>query len=624
MCGIAGVWHTDRDKHVDRTALRRMSSVLRHRGPDDDGLFTGGSIGLAHQRLSIIDLSSAGRQPMSTPDGWYTLVYNGEIYNYQQLSERYCRDINLRSSSDTEVLLQVLAKKGAAALSELRGMFALALWDARGKRLLLATGPFGKKPLYYRWQNGTFLFASEVKALLEYPGVEAKLDREAVAKYFLYEYVPAPATGYKDIKRLPMGSLAEITTSGCNVRQWWQPSFTPKDSCQSERQALSSFDEKMGAAVRRRMVADVPVGVLLSGGIDSTAIAWYMRRQQPRELHSFSVSFREKEFNEGGFARRAAEAVGTRHHGLRFDMDQFHKSLDKIASLMDVPFGDASLLPTYAVSQLARRQVKVVLDGDGGDELLGGYGTFQAARAARFIPGLPRGFWRAAYKAAWRLPTNYGYFSFDFKLKSFLKGLGYGLPYRNQIWLGSFSDVELRDLLTDDWRQELNGLFVDIDRLAARNSRLNTTDAVSQLTLLHYLHNDIVVKLDRATMFTGLEARTPFLDVDLAEFVMRLPEKFKRNKYLLKKVMRGRIPDSIIDRGKRGFALPLGYWLKGPLHEWARELLNEQKLRSDGVLRPAAVSRLLQEHRGGRADHRKKLWTLLAWQMWHDRWIHNY
>ncbi|MFH1354149.1 MAG: asparagine synthase (glutamine-hydrolyzing) [bacterium] len=621
MCGIVGVWNRGSGEPVDKGVLLRMAGSLRHRGPDDAGHMIDGALGLAHRRLAIIDLTAAGRQPMTTPDGRYTIVFNGEIYNYGELAKKYCADVNLRSTSDTEILLHVLAKKGRKALPELRGMFALALWDVVERRLLIATDPFGKKPLYWMDHGDTFLFASEIKALLEHPQVSRDMDRLAMARYFLYEYVPAPATGYREIRQVPMGHYVEITAPGIDVRQWWKPTFMPKREGKSEREVISRFDEKMRLAVRRRMIADVPVGVLLSGGIDSTSIAWYMKQEAGRKIHSFSVSFVEQSFNEGGFAEQAAKTVGTEHHDLRFGLDEFKFAWDKVTEKMDIPFGDASILPTYAVSELAREHITVALDGDGSDELLGGYGTFRAAQLSQKLPRLSKSVWQALYEISKKLPTSYGYFSLDFKAKSFLKGMGYDLPHQNQVWLGSFSDVELRELLTDEWQEYLRSLFADVNQLLPELERLDVADVVSLMTIYHYLHNDILTKLDRATMFVSLEARTPFLDVDLAEYVMRLPAKYKKKKYILKQAMRGRIPDAIIDREKQGFALPLGQWLKGPLFEWAREILAEDKLRTAGVMRPETVRRLLKEHRRGNADHRKKIWTLIAWQAWYDRWM---
>lgn len=621
MCGIAGIWHRGGKKPVDKAVLLRMASVLQHRGPDDSGYMIEHNIGLAHRRLAVIDLSAAGHQPMTTPDGRFTLVFNGEIYNYRELAKKYCQGVELKSDCDTEVLLHMLAREGAGALPELRGMFALALWDAREQRLLLARDPFGKKPLYWAVRGDTFLFASEVKSLLLSPWVSREMDAGAAVKYFLYEYVPAPSTGFKDVWQVPMGHCAEVTADSLNVRQWWKPTYQPKHVGISEKQARGMFDTKLAKAVERRMVSDVPVGVLLSGGLDSTCISWYMRQISSAPLHSFSVSFDEASFDESRYARLAARAVGTVHHDVRFTVERFHEALEQVMPVMDIPLGDASLLPTYVVSQLAKSEITVALDGDGSDELLGGYGTFRAAEMAERLPNMAPSVWRRLYAAARLWPTSYRDFSFDFKVKSFLEGMVHDKARRNQVWLGSFAGAELKQLLTDEYREYVPAAFEDVDTMAGRVAGMEVQDAISCLTVHHYLQNDILVKLDRAAMFVSLEARTPFLDVDVAEWLMRLPTEFKRNKRLLKELMRGRIPDEIIDRPKKGFGVPLGFWLKGPLYEWASGVLAEDKLRAGGVVRPEVVLRLLAEHRRGRADHRKKLWTLLAWQMWYDRWV---
>jgi asparagine synthase (glutamine-hydrolysing) len=621
MCGIAGIWHRSERHPVERDVLSRMAEVVRHRGPDDAGYYYDRGFGLAHRRLSILDLSAAGRQPMTTADGRFTISFNGEIYNYRELARQYCSDIKLRSSSDTEVLLYLLAQKWDKGLKELRGMFALALWDRAEQRLLLARDPFGKKPLYYAQRGDTFLFASEVKSLLATPWVERELDRAALAKYFLYEYVPSPATGYRGIQQLPMGHAVIVAPDSLSIQRWWTPRYHPTHSFRSEQEACSALDEKLARAVRRRMISDVPVGVLLSGGLDSTTITWYMRQATAGSLHSFSASFDEASFDESRYAQLAAEALGTTHHRLQFGVPEFRESIAALIQLMDVPFGDASLLPTLAVCRLARSFITVALDGDGSDELLGGYGTFQAAEVADWLPPLPASVTALLRRAAGWLPTNYDNFSLDFKIKSFVEGLSYPRARRNQIWLGSFTERGVGELLQPEWRLDPDDLFDDVSALEEASERLGSFDSISWLKIHHYLQNDILVKLDRASMFVSLEARTPFLDVELAEFIMRLPSRLKREKYLLKRLMRGRIPAAIIDRPKRGFGVPVGHWLRGPLRAWAREVLHPDKLRSEGIFNPLVVERLFAEHTDGKADHRKKLWTLIAWQLWHDHWV---
>lgn len=618
MCGIVGIWHRQQGASVERKLLVQMTDALKHRGPDDSDYFVSGEIGLGHRRLSILDLSPAGRQPMMTPDERYVLVFNGEIYNYRELQEQYLAGRTFHSTSDTEVLLYLLVERGLSILPELRGMFALALWDTRDQELLLVRDPLGKKPLYIVETPELFLFASEPKALLTHPAVARTADQTTVAPYLLFEYTPAPATGWQTVRQVPAGSWMRVSRTQHTSATFWQPRFMPK-SVMPERAALRRLDELLHQAVSRRLVADVPVGLFLSGGLDSTTIGWYLRQCTRAPLHSFSVGFAERSFDESSFATHAASALELTHHATRFTRETFRALLPEVISMLDIPLADASLLPTYAVSHEARRLVTVVLDGDGSDELFGGYGTFQAAAVAERLPRLPRAVIDILTAASQLLPTQYGYFSWDFKLKSFLRGVGYPLAVRNQIWLGSFSDRELADLLVSTER--LPQLFNDILSLTPALRGLPVFDQVSLLTLTHYLQNDILVKLDRASMAASIEARTPFLDVDVVDFALQLPVALKRDKYLLKQLMRGRIPDRIIDRPKQGFGIPLGYWLRGPLADWAAMILNSEKLREDGFWRPAYVERLLTQHRQGRADHRKKLWTLLIWQLWYDHHV---
>lgn len=616
MCGIVGI--LPRTSPVSKEQLGAdlltMREAIAYRGPDDRGEFVSDEVGLGHRRLSILDLSHAGHQPMQTPDGTYALVFNGEIYNYKQLREKYLDDVTLTSTSDTEVLLYLLQRRGLDILPELRGMFAFAFWDGNKKELLLGRDPFGKKPLYYIWQDDRFAFASEPKALL--PVVVKKIDTDEQARYVLHEYVPSPATGWAGITQLSMGQAAVVTKKAMETTTWWKPLFTPKKH-RSFSEQVKRFDELLGQAVERRMIADVPVGLFLSGGLDSTTILWYMRQAGAKDLHSCSVSFAQKSFDETKHIRLAAEHLRSEHHEMVFDVQTFHRVLPELVERMDIPFADASLLPTYAVSSLARNYMKVVLSGDGADELLGGYGIFPAAQAASMVDWLPSQVWSWLGDMASLLPVSHEYFSLDFKVKSFLKGMPYAQPRRNQIWLGSFTPPEMKRILV----AEANDVFAAVDELADEVKGLSLFDAVSLQFIRQYLQDDILVKLDRATMFHSLEARTPFLDVDLAEFLFTLPAEYKQDKRILKEVMRGRIPDEIIDRPKKGFGIPLGQWFCGPLKGWLQETLSEERVERAGLWQWPYVEQLVKEHVERRADHRKKLWTLAMYLLWYERWV---
>lgn len=620
MCGIAGLVNIRGSLTNSQPTIALLGKALRHRGPDDYGEIVTESFAAAHCRLSVIDTSYAGHQPMVSSDSKSVLVFNGEIYNYRELSHKYLAKQKLISNSDSEVLLCLLDQMGEKVLPLLRGMFAFAFWQADNKELLLARDPFGKKPLYYTQAAGGMMFSSEVKSLLANPNVKRDLDEPAIAKYFLHEYVPAPATGYKHIQCVPMGSYLKLSSSGSVIKRWWQPTFKPKSQI-PHQQALRQLDTLLAQAVSRRMIADVPVGVFLSGGLDSSTIAWYMQRESRKKVHSFSASFDNPSFNELPYATAAALHLGTTHKNIEFPLAKFLPTIQELTEQMDIPLADASLLPTYEVSKLAKKDVTVVLDGDGSDELFGGYGTFTAAQWAQRVSFIPKSVLAVADKVSRHLPVSHNYFSLDFKIKSFLRGLPYSSAIRNQVWLGSFDDEQLQLLLTPHWKQQIVHIFDDVKRMGPRLMGLDDFDFLSLLTLEHYLHNDILVKLDRATMAVALEARTPFLDIDLAEFIMKLPRQLKENKKLLKELMRGRLPDTIIDRPKQGFGIPLSAWLHGPLYKWAQAILNKDKVKQDGIFNHRYIEQLLAEHRLKKADHRKPLWTLLTFQLWYDRWI---
>lgn len=624
MCGIAGVLHRTASGSADRDIIRRMRDVIAYRGPDSAGEYVEGPIGLSIRRLAIIDLTG-GTQPITSADGRYTIAFNGEIYNYHQLRKPLESLFPFRTQSDTEVLLYHLIAHGPDGLNDLNGMFAFALWDKKKEELFLARDRFGKKPLYYAELPHVFLFGSEPKSLLAFPDFPRALDDEAITKYFLYEYVPTPQTPYMAMKKLSPGHLLRVSKSETRMHRWW--ALTPPASEYAPRFGAESlaaqFDAHLHAAVQDRMVADVPVGVLLSGGIDSTTIAWYMR-QHTKQLHSFSVSFHEGTFDESSYATMAADALGTTHHAIPFSLENFHTTLKRFREDADEPLGDASFLSTLLVSQEAKKNVTVVLDGDGADELLLGYDTFPAYQASLLLERLPGLFQHAASMFADSLPTRYTNFSLDFKLKSFLRGMPFSGAVRNQVWLGSFHDKELSALLTPRFREHLPTLYQPVTNLEQEFQHLLPLEQLSAVYVCTYLSDDILLKIDRATMFASLEARTPYLDPRLVSFVLQLPlrERYHawKGKRILKDVMKGRIPEPILQRPKKGFGIPIGQWLRGPLKSLLQETLAAEKIAASGILKPAEVQRLVDEHLAGKADHRKKLWTLMAFQWWLERW----
>lgn len=624
MCGITGILQRTAHDVVDRNTLERMRDTLAYRGPDAAGVYLDGRVGLGIRRLAIIDLPG-GTQPLVSHDGRYALVFNGEIYNFRELRGPLESRFPFRTHSDTEVLLYHLIAHGTAGLKDLNGMFAFALWDRERSELTLARDRFGKKPLYYADLPGVFLFGSEPKSLLAHHAVSKTLDDEALTSYFLYEYIPAPRTPYAAMKKLPPGCLLRVTQRETELRRWWtltppDPRFAPHPKPHVRRGQL---DAHLHAAIADRMVADVPVGVLLSGGIDSATIAWYMR-QHTEHLHSFSVSFEEKTFDESAYATLAAGALGTMHHVVPFSLDAFRATLARLRQDLDEPLGDASFLPTLAVSLQAKNTVTVVLDGDGADELFLGYDTFPAYEVSLWYARLPRLLRKAVEGSIGALPTRYTNFSLDFKLKMFLRGMPFPSIVRNQVWLGSFHDRELATLLTPRFRQHLATLYQPLAAIEQEFRDLSPLEQLSAAYLSTYLPEDILLKIDRATMYASLEARTPYLDPRLVSFVLQLPlrERYRawQGKRLLKEVMRDRLPAPILERPKKGFGIPIGQWLRGPLRPLLKETLSSENVAASGVLDPREVQRLVDEHLSGKADHRKKLWTLMAFQWWLERW----
>ena len=623
MCGIAGIYHRTLEKSVDLPVLSRMRDVIAYRGPDSAGAFVSGPIGLGIRRLAIIDITG-GTQPMQSPDGRYTIVFNGEIYNYRELRARYRERYAFRTQSDTEVFLAHVIHAGPEGLRDLNGMFACAIWDREREELFLARDRFGKKPLYYADLGELFLFGSEPKSLLEHSSLSRDLDPVAITQYFLHEYMPSPRTPFARMRKLPPGHWLRVTRATLTLRRWWQlpPAPVPPSRAHPE-QRVRHFDDVFRSAVTARMVADVPVGVLLSGGIDSTTIAWYMR-QQTKELHSFSASFQEATFDESRYALLAAQKIGTHHHDVPFTLDRFHETLALVKERLDEPLADASLLPTLAVSQEAKKWVTVVLDGDGADELFLSYNTFPAYQLSLLAERLPRFLRTALTRSVVSLPTRHTNFSTDFMLKSFVRGLPFRGAVRNQVWLGSFHDQELRRLLHPAWQDAVAKIYDPVTALEETFSARSPLERLSLIYLSQYLSEDILVKIDRATMYASVEGRTPFLDPALVAFVLGLPlhERYRmfRGKQLLARMMRGRIPKAIINRPKKGFGIPLGAWLRGPLRPLLVETLAPDRTAATGILEPSPVRRLVSEHLDGQADHRKKLWTLMVFLWWWERW----
>ena len=623
MCGIVGFVNATGDP-ADPALLARMTATLRHRGPDGDGFYVAGPAALGHRRLSIVDVA-AGVQPMPNEDRSAWVTYNGELYNELGLRDRLlgCGH-EYRTHCDTESIIHAYEEDGLAFVRALNGMFALGIWDEPRRRLVLARDRMGQKPLYYATTDrGGLVFASEVKALLAHPDVGRTLDPAGLARYLFYEYLPGSYSIWQGVRKLLPGHTLVWEDGRATVARYWEPP-APDEHPEPFDAAAGDFWDRFVAAVGRHCRADVPLGVFLSGGVDSSAVAAAVREWDPgRVVRTYSIGFDDPSFDESAHAAAVAAHLGTTHRARIFAADDLFAVLPAVVAFLDEPFGDASVLPTHLLSRFAREEVTVALGGDGADELMAGYPTFAATRASELYGRLPGAARRLIAAGVGHLPVDHRNISFDFKAKQFLRGAGESGPLAHQRWLGSFAGSEIARLLVDP-----PAIDVEAEHLArtcqpeARIDRLRASLRQYQET---YLPDDILFKVDRASMGCSLEVRAPFLDAELVDFVARLPADYQlrggEGKRLLKRAATGHLPRSILRRSKKGFGIPVARWLRGPLTPLMGSLLEPGRLARQGLFRPDEVGRLVAEHRDGVRDHRKPLWTLIMFQLWHDEWL---
>lgn len=621
MCGIAGYIGNG-----DKNTLERMTRSLSHRGPDDEGFFIQERVGLGHRRLSIIDTSQGGRQPMNSHDHSAVIVFNGEIYNYRELKEEIQKKhpYQFQSSSDTEVILRLYELYGVACFEKLNGMFALAIYDCKKNLLVLARDRLGKKPLYYTVINDTLLFGSELKALREHPLFKADMDSASFRKYLLYEYVPTPHTIFKNVFKLNPGTYAIWSNKQLTHYTFWKPSFTHEAISQEE--ALMALDRHLERSVRQRLIADVPLGIFLSGGIDSSTIAYYAQKASLKPIQTFSIGFGESSYDESSYAREVASFLGTEHHEQIFSPQDALRCIEPIAQLLDEPLADASILPTYLLSQFTRQHVTVALGGDGSDELFAGYPTIPIEKITDIYTQLPRALRMPMENFIARLlPKKDTYLSLQFAFSQFQKGLNVANNYRYQHWMGSFTDADQTMLLTPQILSETNNadLYTPIDTYQREASGGTRLDRLLYSYLRTYLMDGVLVKVDRASMYNSLEVRAPFLDYELVQFAMHLPSRFKlrgrTTKYILKELMKKKLPPDAVFRKKQGFAVPLNKWLRHELTPLVDELLSEPGIEKQGFFKYDYVRNLIAEHRSLERDNRKQIWTLLMFQMWYNK-----
>jgi asparagine synthase (glutamine-hydrolysing) len=613
VCGICGIVSSNGPADPDRLAA--MSAKLVHRGPDSDGIFAEGQAALAARRLAIIDLET-GDQPIANEDSTIHVVQNGELYNYRELRAELERaGHRFRTHGDTEVLVHLYEQEGLGFARRLRGMFAVALWDAPRRRLVLARDRYGIKPLYYRAEPGGSLdFASELRAL-----PRGEIDLDALEAFLAFNSIPAPLTIFRDARKLPPGHLLVWEAGETRVERFARPAPAALDDLRDDDEAelIEELRARLRDSVRAHLVSDVPVGVLLSGGIDSSALTALAAQESPEPVRTFSIGFEERSFDELGDARLVAERYGTQHRELVLRPDAA-LLLPALAEAFDEPFADSSALPTYLVSQLAAQDVKVALSGEGGDELFGGYYTYVADQLALRASGAAR----LARPLVERLPTSTARASFDYKAKRFVRGAHLPPLERHHAW---------KEIFSPEARAELTGRRDGFDPVDLYRTRFAETEGAELLARLQdvdlgiYLVDDLLVKTDRASMAHSLEARVPFLDPAVTNFAAALPAKHRvhglRKKVLLRKAVAPLVPSEIVRGKKRGFSIPAAAWLRGELEPFARETLSAETLRRQGYFRPEAVTTLLDRHLAGKEDLSRQLWGLLAFTLWHEHHV---
>ncbi len=637
MCGIVGFWGGGR---CELAIGEKMAAAISTRGPDDAGVWLGEPSGLvlAHRRLSILDLSPAGHQPMLSPCGRYTIVFNGEIYNHMDLRKDLEGDggsLDWRGHSDTETLLAALRHWGVrGALERLNGMFAFALWDADERTLFLARDRMGEKPLYYGRNGEVFLFGSELKALVAHPEWRGEVDRDALALYMRHNYLPAPWSIYKGIAKLPPAHFVAIRENGRAISEpscyWDLGKVAERGMANQEGDPEVLIDELDGLlrdSIGRRMAADVPLGAFLSGGYDSTTVAALMQAQSDRPIRTFTIGFHEDGYNEAVHARAVAKHLGTEHTELYVTPEEAMAVIPKLPTIYDEPFSDSSQIPTFLVSQLARRHVTVTLSGDGGDELFYGYGRyFKAEQIWRKLSRIPMPLRKIAGSLMSHAPGHALEAMMQILPKKYrINHFADRLPKLAEILAHSSGEAFYRELVSHSKQPELLVVgATEPGTLLSRPDRLpditNLSERMMYLDMMTYLPDDILTKVDRASMAVSLEARVPILDHRLVEFAWRVPTKYKyrdgEGKWLLRQVLYRYVPRELMERPKMGFGVPIEQWLRGPLREWAEELLNEKRLRDEDFFDPKPIRKMWDEHVSGKRRWHYYIWDVLMFQAW--------
>ncbi len=631
MCGICGIVDHRSNNRVEEKTISNMCGSLRHRGPDDEGIYLNKdspSVGLGHRRLSIIDLSQAGHQPMTNEDGSIRLIFNGEIYNYRQLRDELKRLGHIfRSDSDTEVMVHLYETYGEDCVNRLRGMFAFAVWDEKKKTLLLGRDRVGKKPLLYHHSSGTFCFSSEFTSILASGLIDKEIDLKALNYYLTFGYVPAPLSIYKGVFKLPPAHILVLKDGDIRLKRYWQLDYSPKTRI-SEEEASGEVLKRLEEAVKIRLYSDVPLGAFLSGGIDSSAIVGLMSRVSGSKVKTFSIGFEESDYSELKYARAIADRFGTEHHEFIVKPNAI-EILPLLVERYGEPYADSSCIPTYYVSRETKRFVTVALNGDGGDESFGGYERYQAMMVSENLQRLPAYLRRITGGLAGILPDSVNQKDTLRRLKRFFASAGLPRAERYLRWVGILGEIRPDDLYSGEFlksARQADPLPV-IEQYLSGANKPDLLDSLLSADTSTYLPDDLLVKVDIASMANSLEARSPFLDHELMEFAAKLPSDLKirgsAKKYILRKAVKGLLPEENIRRRKMGFGVPVGQWFRGELKGFLRETLLSEVSLKRGYFRPDALKKIVEDHIAGKKDHTFQLWSLLMLELWHKKFMDN-
>jgi len=627
MCGICGIIG-DKKENFMKENIDKMVNSMHHRGPDDKDIFIDKNMALGSSRLRIIDLN-CGAQPFLNEDKTIILVANGEIYNFQDLRELLLSKGHvLKTYNDLEVIPHLYEEYGLKFLNILKGMFSLALWDKSKGDLIIAKDRFGIKPLHYASIGGIFIFGSEIKSLLSFPGINKSIDLSALNNYLMLDYIPSPRSIFKNIRKLPPAHYLIYKNKSISLKRYWTLRFQDTKNIYTKRRNFKQLSELLDRSIGNHLVSDVPIGVFLSGGLDSSYMLSRVKQFYPSKVKTFSIGFAEPSFDESKYSKSVAAFLGTEHRHKYVGVKDVVEALSHISDCLDEPLGDGSLLPTYLLSNFSRKNVTVALSGDGGDEIFAGYPTYVAHRLMKLYMAIPRYMRRNLIeKIILRLPVSDDNFSFDFCAKRFVEGAYEpDIMERHVAWMGSFNRNSRNQLLKGHFKDYVNERdYGNISSAFIQNNDIDELSALQYFDINTYLAEDLLVKADRVSMMNSQEIRVPYLDHELVEFVINLPLDLKmryfRGKYILREKAAECLPRHIINRPKKGFGMPVSQWIKQGLKQYILDMLSESRIRREGFFNYEYIKTILDDHFKNKVDNRKRIWTLFMFELWYQKYM---